>query len=94
MATYLMLGKYSAEAQREISAERTRRASEVVKKCGGKVISIHALLGNHDVAILLNLPGNKEATKASLGLSQLTGIAFTTSPAIEVRDFDKLVSVG
>jgi len=30
--------------------------------------------------------------KASIALNKLTGISFTTSPAVTVEDFDKFVS--
>ena len=30
--------------------------------------------------------------KASVALSKLTGISFTTSPAVPVEDFDKMIA--
>jgi hypothetical protein len=40
----------------------------------------------------VELPGVEELTKASIGLSRLTGISFSSVPAIPVDRFDKLVS--
>lgn len=91
MAKYLMLGKYSVEAIKGISADRTKRVVEVIEKSGGKVSSMYALLGNCDLAFVADFPGNSEAIKASVALTKLTGIAFTTSPAVTVEEFDKLV---
>jgi hypothetical protein len=34
----------------------------------------------------------EQAVKASVALSKLTGIAFTTFPAVTVEDFDKLMA--
>ena len=45
MATFLMFGKYSAQAIEQISAERTASAVELVKKFGGEVQSMYATLG-------------------------------------------------
>jgi hypothetical protein len=41
---------------------------------------------------VVTLPSLEAALKASVALSKQTGIAFTTSPAISVEEFDKLVA--
>lgn len=92
MIRFLMLGKYCLEAMKGISAERTKKANEIIEKAGGKVNSMYALLGAYDLALLVDFPDNKSAMKASIGLTKLTGISFTTSPAVTVEEFDKLVS--
>jgi len=91
MAKFLMLGKYSAEATKGIAAERTKKGVEIIEKAGGKVNSIYALLGNYDLVIVADFPGVQEAMKASVALGKLTGIAFTTSPAISVEEFDRII---
>jgi len=91
MAKFLMLGKYSLEGIKGITPERTKKAIEVIEKAGGKVDSMYALLGNYDLAFIVNFLGNSEAMKASIGLTKLTGISFTTSPALTVEEFDKMV---
>lgn len=85
-----MLGKYSQEAIKGISPERTNKAVSIIEKAGGKVNLAYALLGNYDLALLVDLPGNAEAMKASIALTELTGISFTSSPAISVEEFDKI----
>ena len=92
MAIFFMFGKYSPEARRDISAERTQQAMEVIKKLGGEVNAMHALLGPYDVLFCVTLPGIEDAIKASLALSDLTGISFTTCPAVTVEAFDELVN--
>jgi uncharacterized protein with GYD domain len=91
MAKFLMLGRYSQEAVKEASAERTKKAVSLIEKSGGKVISIYALLGNYDLALVVDFPGTPEAIKTSMALTKLTGISFTTSVAIAVEEFDKLL---
>jgi len=90
MATFLMLGRYSLEGVRGITAERTSRVVDTITKAGGKVNSMYALLGNYDLAFVVDFPGIKEAIKASVTLAKLTGISFTTSAAITVEEFDKV----
>ncbi len=91
MQAFVMLGKYSSEAVRDISANRTDKALGLVKELGGKVISMYTLLGGYDVVLTVEFPSLVVAMKASLGLTILTGIGFSTYPAISVADFDKLI---
>lgn len=92
MAIYFMFGKYSSGAIKEISAERTKDAADLIKRVGGKVNSIYALLGEHDLIIIAEFPKLHDAMKASLALTRATGIAFSTSPAITVEEFDKMIA--
>ena len=92
MAKFLMLGKYSLEAIKGITADRTKRVTEAIEKAGGKVNAMYALLGNYDLAFVVDFPGITEAVKASVTLTKLTGISFTTSPAISVEEFDRIAS--
>ena len=91
MATYLMFGKYSADAIKAISAERTSAAKALLQKHGGDLKSGYALLGKYDVVLIVELPDTEQAVKASVELSKMTGIGFTTSPAVSIEDFDKLM---
>jgi uncharacterized protein with GYD domain len=91
MATFFMFGKYTAESIQKISAERTQQAVSEIKKMGGKVNSMHVLLGEYDLLFYVELPTTEDAVKASVALAKLTGISFSTCPAIEVEAFDRLV---
>ena len=64
----------------------------MVKKAGGELKSAYALMGEHDLVLIAELPGIQEAIKASLALHKLTGISFSTSPAITVEQFDKIAA--
>jgi uncharacterized protein with GYD domain len=92
MATYFMFGKYTLEGIKGMSAERTKKIAGLIEKCGGKVKSMHALLGEHDLVFIVEFPGNHEAMKASVAITKMTGISFTTSPAVTVEEFDKLTA--
>ena len=91
MAIYVMSGSYTPQAMKGISGARTKKATSLIKKLGGKILSIYALLGDTDLLIIADLPNNKKAMKASAALNKLTGISFKTSPAISVKEFDKLM---
>ncbi len=92
MPTYLMFGKYSLDAMKEISAERTDKAMALVTKFGGELKSGYALLGETDLVLIGDFPDTKQAMKAAIALSKLLGISFTTAPAVTVEDFDKMMS--
>jgi len=94
MATFVMFGKYSAQAIKEVSAKRTKAAESLIKKLGGKIKAVYALLGETDILAVVDLPGIEAAIKASVDLSKMTGISFTTCPAIPVEEFDKLIAAG
>jgi len=91
MSTYIMFGKYSPGSIKEISAERTQKATQLISDNGGSVKSGYALLGETDLVLVADFPGNDAAIKASVGLAKLLGIAFSTAPAVSVEEFDKLV---
>ena len=92
MATYVMFGKYSAEGMKGISAKRSEEAKALIKKNGGELKAAYALLGNIDLLLLVHLPDMEKALATSAALAKLTGIAFTTSPAVTIDEFDKLMT--
>jgi uncharacterized protein with GYD domain len=90
MATFFMFGKYSSGAVRKISAERTAKARQLIESLGGRIKDIYALLGEHDVVVIAELPNMAEAMKASVTLKELTDISFFTVAAMPIEEFDKL----
>ena len=92
MSTFIMFGRYSPEAVRQISRQRTQQATELIDRYGGKVVGMYATLGRYDLVFIVSFPGSSEAMKASVALSKTTGIGFNTVPAIAVQDFDALVA--
>jgi uncharacterized protein with GYD domain len=91
MARYFLFGRYTAESIAKVSPERTKKAYEVVTRHGGKIESIFALLGEHDLVIQAELPGTEEAMKASVALTRATGISFSTHAALPVERFDQVL---
>ena len=92
MPIFMMFGKYTTEAMQGISPERTEQAVQIINANGGKVVSMYAVMGEHDLVITLDFPDSDSAFATSVALNQLTGITFTTSPVVEVEKFDKLIA--
>lgn len=91
MAKFLMYGKYSSGALKELSVQRTDKAVALIKQFGGQVDAMYATLGDVDLLFVLDLPGTDEAMKVSVALTKQTGISFSTAPAVTVQEFDKLM---
>lgn len=91
MPIFLMFGKYSSEAIKGISSERTDSARELIEANDGKIISMYAVMGEHDLVFTIDFPGADNAMAASVALCHLTGIHFSTSPVVDVEQFDKLM---
>ena len=92
MAKFFMYGKYSQEAIEGISADRTKKALDVIAKAGGKVNSMYALLGKYDIVLITDFPAVADAMKASIALNKLTSISFTSFSAITIEEFDKITT--
>lgn len=92
MPPFLMLGNYTSHATTGISKARTRQVDTLIRECGGTMKQIYGLLGAYDLAIVADFPGNGDAIRTSLMLTKMTGITFSTMPAVSVDAFDDLVS--
>ena len=90
MTTFIMTGRYSAEALKKISAERTTKGTRIIRECGGQMVAVYATMGKTDLLVIAEFPGVSEAMKASIALNKALGITFATVPAIGLEDFDKL----
>ena len=92
MPIYMMFGKYTTEAMKGISPERTQKAIETIHANGGKIVSMYAVMGEHDLVFTLDFPHADQAFATSVALHKMTGISFTTSPVVEVEKFDRLIA--
>ncbi len=92
MPIFMMFGNYTQEAMKGISSDRTDKVVALVEKNGGKVVSMYAVMGEHDLVLTLDFPDQESALAVSVGLKRLTDITFSTSPVVEVEKFDKLIA--
>jgi len=93
VATFCMIGKYNQMALENVSSIRTKKAEQLIARYEGTVKAMYALLGENDLIIIVELPTIEDAMKVSISLTKLTGISFTTSPAVSVEDFDIFAEV-
>jgi uncharacterized protein with GYD domain len=91
MATYILFGKYTQESLKAVNSKRTDKAAAILKQYGGEMKAGYALLGKSDLALVVELPDNQQALRASVALTKALGIGFQTVPAIPVAEFDKLI---
>jgi len=92
MATFILFGKYSAAALQGMSPARTQQITNTIKKFGGQVQGMYATLGDQDLVFILNLPGIEQAMQVSVALNKMTGIAFSTAPAVTAAEFDQIMA--
>jgi uncharacterized protein with GYD domain len=92
MATYFLTGTYGIDAIKGISRQRTADVTRMIEDVGGKLVSMYLLLGEKDLVIIAEFPGLKEAIKGSVSISKMTGISFTTNPAITASEFDEFMA--
>ena len=92
MAKFVIFGNYTLEAMKAMSAERTNQAADLVEKFGGEITAGYALLGETDLVFVGDFPSVEKAMQASVAVSKLTGIAFTTAPAVTIDEFDQLIA--
>jgi len=91
MPAFLMLGKYTSHATQGISKARTKQIDSLIRECGGEMKDIYGLLGAFDLAIISDFPDNGSAIRTSLSLTKMTGITFSTLPAVRIDEFENLV---
>jgi len=92
VSIFLLFGRYSSEAIKDISSDRTENVRDLIKKNNGEIISMYAVMGDHDLVFTINFPDAKNAMATSVALYKLTGIHFTTSAVVDVEQFDTLVA--
>ena len=91
MPIFMMFGRYTQQGMKGISPERTQKANAIIEEAGGKAVSMYAVLGEDDLVLTLDLPDAEAALAVSVALHKLTGVAFRTSPVVEVEKFDTLI---
>jgi uncharacterized protein with GYD domain len=91
MAIYFMFGNYSQKSIKEISSERTDKSIALIEKNGGKLVGGYALMGDKDLVLIVDMPSTEKVIQTSVALSKMLGIGFSTSPAVTIETFDKLL---
>ena len=90
MRTFLIFAKSSPQELKEISLKYRAEVVSLVNSFGGNVRSMYVMLKERYLILTLSFPEIKTAIKASIALSKLTGISFTTSPAVFIEGFNNI----
>ena len=94
MSTFFMFGRYSSDAVKYISGQRTEEARKVVEDLGGEVQEIYALLGEYDLVFIVRFPNMTDAMKAAFypaeGYHQDYAIKHPYQPYIVYNDAPKV----
>ncbi len=91
MRTFLIFGKSSPEELKEISLKYRAEVVRLVNSFGGDVRSMYVMFRERYLILIFAFPGIKGAMRASIALSKLTGISFTTSPEVAIDEFNKIM---
>lgn len=59
--------------------------------CDGTVKRYPALPGDTDLLLVVDLPETAEAVRTSVVLGSMLGIKFSTTPAVTIEEFDRLI---
>ncbi len=80
--TFFIFGKASPKELQEIGSKCRREAVRMVRNLGGDLRSMGMMLGGNSLFIILAFGGPKEAIRAAIALSKMTGISFHTVPTV------------
>jgi hypothetical protein len=84
MGTFFIFGKASPKEFKEIGLKYGAETVRLVRNLGGDIRSMGMMLGGNNLFIILSFPGPKEALKAAIALSKMTGISFQTVPTVPI----------
>lgn len=92
MATFVTLGRMSAQSMKESNPQQLTDAMALIKKNGGELIAGYAMMGKYELILILEMPNIEQMMKTTIGLTRmLGGITFTTSPAFTLEEANKFM---
>lgn len=85
MPKFLMCGSCPPEALREVGVGYKEKVEEVIGEYNGRIDAMYSTLGEYDLILFADLPDIESVMNVSMELNKLTGIAFSSSPAVELE---------
>jgi len=94
MATYLLLGNYTDQGIRSIkdTTKRAQALKDLGKKVGVTVKDIYWLLGQYDVAAILDAPEETAVTAFGLSVGGLGNVRTQTLRAFTMEEIGKVLA--
>ena len=93
MPSYLSLISWTDQGVRNVKdgAARLDAAKKVFEAGGGRLIFFYMLMGQYDLATLIEMPNDEAATKALLSLGAAGNIRSTTMKAFTEDEYRTIV---
>jgi uncharacterized protein with GYD domain len=94
MPTYLALMHWTKEGLEKIkeSPARLEAGKKAVESAGGKLKSFHMLMGQYDMAIIVEAPDDATLARISLSLAAQGGVRTETLRAFTEDEYRKIIS--
>lgn len=94
MATYIILGSYTAQGMANIKdgPSRLDAAREMVGQIGVTLRDFYLTMGEHDFVAVAEAPDNAAAARALIGLGSLGNVSTTTMAALTEDEFRSLIA--
>ena len=94
MATYLALMRWTKEGIEKIkdSPARLDAGKKAVEAAGGKVVNFYMLMGEYDMAIVIEAPDDATLARISLSLAAKGGVRSETLRAFTEDEYRKIIS--
>jgi uncharacterized protein with GYD domain len=94
MPTYLSLMRWTKEGVEKIKESPTRleAGKKAVESAGGKIINFYMLMGEYDMAIVVEAPDDATLARISLSLASKGGVRTQTLRAFTEDEYRKIIS--
>ena len=94
MPTYLSLMRWTKEGVEKIkeSPARLEAGKKAVEAAGGKIVSFYILMGQYDMALVVEAPDDATLPRISLSLAAKGGVRTETLRAFTEDEYRKIIS--
>jgi uncharacterized protein with GYD domain len=94
MPTYLSLMRWTKEGVEKIkeSPARLEAGKKAVESAGGKIINFYMLMGEYDMALVVEAPDDATLARISLSLTSKGGVRTQTVRAFTEDEYRKIIS--
>jgi uncharacterized protein with GYD domain len=94
MPTYLSLLRWTQDGVKKIkeSPSRLEAGKKAFQAAGAKIVSVHSLMGQYDLAILAEAPDDLTLARISLSLASLGNVRTETMRAFTEDEYRQIIS--
>lgn len=93
MPSYLVLGNFTDQGIRTIkqSPQRLEAAKQAATAAGGRVVFFYLTMGQHDIAVLFELPNDEAAARLLLTLGSQGNLRTTTLKSFQEPEYQRII---